>query len=167
MGADVREGRVKRRVGHILVQHHAGHVQQLQLGERHLTLLDMLGLVVYARFAAPANHQQAGKAIYLLVHQGGDGVDRVAQAGILHIAQRGTACGQIVTGAQPDGVALVGGNDVMLPAHAKGRIERIAQPLELGIRHTGEKVDARSLAGSKKMLSVHRGSPCVVCAIIP
>ena len=99
----------------------------------------MLGLVMHAGFAPPAHDEHTGDAVHPVVHQGGHGVDDVAQAAVLQIHHRHAPRCQVIACRQAHGVALVGG-DHMLRADAKAIHHIAAQGLEQRIGHAGEEI---------------------------
>ena len=139
-------------------QHIRLNIHQPQLLQGNLPLENVLGLVVNAGFAAPAHHEQAGNAVHLVMEQGAHGVDNVAQTAVLQVYQGGVPRGQVVSGGQAHGAALVGGYHVPLAMHAVQVIEGVAQALELGIRHAGVEGNSRLLAGGQQGNGIHEGS---------
>ena len=87
----------------------------------------------------PADEQQHGDIIDLLVGERGDGVDDVALAGVLHIDDTYLAGGEVVAGGEADGGTFVGGDDVVAGVDIVGDIG--ADVLQQRVRHTGVEVD--------------------------
>ena len=129
-------------IGGFLADHKAGNAHILQQLQGHFALINVLGLIVDAGLAAPADDKDHGNGVNLIVQQRGSGVDDVALAAVLHIHHGHLAGGQMITGSQRGAVALVGGNDMMLRVNAVGVHQAVAQCLQLRIRHAGVKIGA-------------------------
>ena len=130
--------------GAVGLHHMAFDAKYVQNVHGNLALFDVLWLVMHAGPAPPAHQKHHRDGIHLWVDEGCNGIDRIAKAGVLHVNQRGFAGGEVVPRRDAHGVALVGGDDVLL----SGAIERsnvIAELLQLRVRHAGEKIDVMFL----------------------
>ena len=121
-----------------------GDAQRFEERKRDLALLDVLGLVLHARFAAPADEQNQRHRIDVGVGERGERVDRVALPAVLHVDQRGAPRGEIVARREADGAALVRGDDVACAAVVR---DVGAEIPEQRIRNAGEEIDARLAQG--------------------
>jgi hypothetical protein len=115
-----------------------GDTHSLKERTGKLPLLKVLGLVVDARFTPPADKKQHGDRIDIGVRKGKQGVDGVADAGILHVHQGDLSGCQIETGGKGDSGALIYRRDMIARC---GVIRDIgAKALEQGIGDAGKKI---------------------------
>jgi len=87
--------------------------------------------VVLAGLASPADNEDHGDRIDLVVNERCERIDYVALAGVLHVNDRHPAGGQMISRRQCSRIAFIGRDDVMLRVNAIGVGKIIAQCLQL------------------------------------
>ncbi len=95
------------------------------------------------RFAPPADDEDAGDAVDLVVQQRGDGVDDVAEPAVLQVDAGGLAGGEVMPCGESDGVPFVGGDDMPV-GDSEAVDEGVAQRFELRVGDSEEGDDVES-----------------------
>ena len=129
-------------VGGILTYNKRADFHILKQLYGYLALIDMLGLVVNARLAAPADDKHHRDSIDLIIQKRGYGIDYVALAAVLHINNGNLAGGEVIARRKSGAVALVSRYYMVIAVDSVGVHKVIAERLKLAVGHARVKVRA-------------------------
>ena len=133
-------------------EHHRLYAHRLEQRQTQPSLHEMLRLIMEIRLAAPADNEDAGDAVDLLMQEREQRVHDVAEPAVLQIDERRLARREMIARRKRRGAALVRGEDMRRPVTPVGIHEIIHERAQLRVRHASEKVHAER---SDEFVDVH------------
>ena len=123
-----------------LWQDRVRHADGVQDTQGHAAHLDVLGLIMTPGLSSPPDDEDHRDAVHHGIAQGGQRVDRIAEARVLKIDGGQATITEVAPGGERDRAALVRGDHVSV--FRKGVGDVCAEVLEQRVRHAGVAGDA-------------------------